>query len=108
MPCRAHGRGRCLQSCTAVCAPRRPGKVAARRPPGAEPDPFTAQMQRRTEEELRALLAERTQGDEHDAADDAEEAEDEVRVVICVFTLLTTLYLLCLVIQQAGVLCTQV
>ena len=55
-------------------------------PSGVEPDPFTAQMQRRTEEELRALLEERTQGDEQ-GADEAEESEDEVRY-ICVCTLL--------------------
>lgn len=55
-------------------------------PSGAEADPFTAQMQRRTEEELRALLEERTQGDEHDAGE-ADEAEEEVRC-FCVCTLL--------------------
>ncbi|KAK9840950.1 hypothetical protein WJX81_002135 [Elliptochloris bilobata] len=41
---------------------------------GAEPDPFTAQMQRRTEEELRALLEKHTEDGE---PGDEEEVEEE-------------------------------
>ena len=69
---------------------------------GAEPDPFTAQMQRRTEEELRALLEVRTQGAEH-GVDEAEEAEDEVRCSVCAAFLCVA----CLS-HRAGVLSTHI
>lgn len=45
--------------------------------PGQHPDPFTAQLQRRTEDDLRALLEKRTTTEEEPAADE-EDAEEEV------------------------------
>ena len=71
-----------MHSCLCPIQARQGSSTA---PSGAEPDPFTAQMQRRTEEELRALLKERTQSDEQGAGE-AEEAEEEVRFsCACVF-----------------------
>lgn len=45
--------------------------------PGQHPDPFTAQLQRRTEDDLRALLEKRSTTEEEPAADE-EDAEEEV------------------------------